>query len=98
MTPLEYAQKLAQDLFEKHHFRDAVPNWECGDDLMIVLSQIDNMTSGLVRGDRPPAQIAPMSWRCPNCGAGMAPFAQRCMCVDKIEITCSQPAYHTGAQ
>lgn len=26
--------------------------------------------------------VAPTGWRCPNCGAGMAPTETRCPCVD----------------
>lgn len=45
---LRYAQRLAIALWEKHWKDDAV-NWKPLPDLIGVLTQIDNMTSGLVR-------------------------------------------------
>jgi len=43
----------------------------------------------------PPAQPAMLGWRCPNCGAGMSPFASRCGCVDgPLRVTC-QPVWTT---
>ncbi len=44
----DYAARLAVTLWEKHWKSDA-PNWSPAPDLMTVLSQIDNMTTGLVR-------------------------------------------------
>ena len=29
-----------------------------------------------------------IGWKCPNCGAGLSPYASRCGCVDKYVITC----------
>ena len=30
-----------------------------------------------------------VGWKCPNCGAGMSPFAHRCGCVDPpFTVTC----------
>ena len=29
-----------------------------------------------------------VGWICPVCGAGMSPYATRCTCRDKFEITC----------
>ena len=43
-----YASRLAVAIWEKH-YKDAAPQWKPLDDLMGVLTQIDNMTSGLTR-------------------------------------------------
>lgn len=48
LTPLRYAQMLAEALWEKHWKTDA-PEWQVQPDLVGVLTQIDNMTAGLVR-------------------------------------------------
>ena len=42
----EYAKDLATYLWETHYKNDA-PEWEPCDDLMGVLTQIDNMITGL---------------------------------------------------
>ena len=47
-TTLGYAQRLATFLWEKHYKKDA-PEWKPLPDLIGVLTQIDNMTAGLVR-------------------------------------------------
>lgn len=47
--PLGYATHLACALWEKHWKADA-PDWKPLPDLLGVLTQIDNMTAGLVRG------------------------------------------------
>lgn len=46
---LGYATRLAGSLWEKHFKQDA-PDWRPLPDLLGVLTQIDNMTTGLVRG------------------------------------------------
>lgn len=47
-----YAERLAVALWEKH-YRDEAPNWEpLRGDLIGLLTQIDNMTTGLVKGKR----------------------------------------------
>jgi hypothetical protein len=43
-----YASRLAVAVWEKH-YKGAAPQWKPLDDLMGVLTQIDNMTSGLTR-------------------------------------------------
>ena len=45
-TELRYAKQLAINLWEKH-YKGSSPDWEPLDDLMGVLTQIDNMTCGL---------------------------------------------------
>lgn len=45
---LGYATRLAESLWEKHFKRDA-PHWKPLPDLLGVLTQIDNMTTGLAR-------------------------------------------------
>ncbi len=47
MTPLQYAQNLAAALHAKHF--SEVSQWRVADDLLTVLTQIDNMTTALVR-------------------------------------------------
>lgn len=44
----DYARDLAYYLWRKHYKKDA-PDWEPFEDLYGVLSQIDNMTTGLTR-------------------------------------------------
>ena len=63
-----YASRLAAAIWEQHYKGEA-PNWRPLDDLMGVLTQIDNMTAGLTRQGREQAeptvkeslQIAPVS-------------------------------------
>lgn len=43
-----YAVRLAVAIWEKH-YKDTAPHWKPLDDLVGVLTQIDNMTSGLTR-------------------------------------------------
>ena len=43
-----YAKALAVAIWEKHYKADA-PDWKPLPDLMGVLTQIDNMTAGMVR-------------------------------------------------
>jgi hypothetical protein len=50
-TPLKYARQLAASLSAKHF--PEVPQWEPMSDLMGLLSQIDNMTTALVRAPEP---------------------------------------------
>jgi hypothetical protein len=45
---MEYATRLAVSLWEQHYKGDA-PNWRPLPDLLGVLTQIDNMTTGLTR-------------------------------------------------
>jgi len=48
---LEYAERLATSLWEKH-WKDDAPHWKpLSGDLIGILTQIDNMTVGLVRVD-----------------------------------------------
>jgi hypothetical protein len=49
---LDYAQRLAVSMWEKHYRADA-PNWKPLDELLGVLTQIDNMLTGLVRTPAP---------------------------------------------
>lgn len=48
---LGYATRLAQSLWEQH-WKAAAPQWKPLPDLLGVLTQIDNMTAGLVRTDQ----------------------------------------------
>jgi hypothetical protein len=43
-----YARELAVSLWEKH-WKATAPNWKPLDDLYGILTQIDNMTCGMVR-------------------------------------------------
>lgn len=47
-----YASRLAVALWEQH-YKDVAQQWKPLDDLMGVLTQIDNMTSGLTRLAQP---------------------------------------------
>lgn len=47
---LKYAQDLARSIWEKH-WKDRSPDFKPFDDLQGVLSQIDNMTAGMVRAN-----------------------------------------------
>lgn len=48
----DYARRLAVSMHQKH-YADEAPNWKPFDDLMGLLSQIDNMTTGLMRKPEP---------------------------------------------
>jgi len=43
-----YARTLAESIW-KNHYQKESPNWKPFDELMGVLSQIDNMTCGLIK-------------------------------------------------
>ena len=47
---LRYAQRLATSMWRKHWKQDA-PNWKPYDDMVGVLTQIDNMVAGMVRAN-----------------------------------------------
>lgn len=55
-----YASRLAVAIWEKH-YKDAAPEWKPLNDLMGVLTQIDNMTSDLTR-----RQAEPVAWMRPD--------------------------------
>jgi hypothetical protein len=44
--PYEYAKWIAIHLWEKH-YKDAIPKWRPSEDIMGVLTQIDNMLAGI---------------------------------------------------
>jgi hypothetical protein len=48
---LRYAQSLATTIWEKHWKQDA-PNWKPLDDVLGVLTQIDNMVAGMTRPNK----------------------------------------------
>jgi len=56
-----YASRLAVAIWEKH-YKDSAPDWTPFSDLMLLLTQIDNMTAGLIRQ---PQQAEPLvrQWR-----------------------------------
>ncbi len=47
-----YARRLAVAIWEQH-YKDVAPQWSPLDDLMGVLTQIDNMTAGLTSHRQP---------------------------------------------
>ena len=47
-----YAKRLAVAIWEQH-YKDVAPQWKPFDDLMGVLTQIDNMTAGLTAQRQP---------------------------------------------
>ena len=53
---LGYAQRLATALWEKYG-KERAPNWKPLDTVLWVLTQIDNMTAGMVRKDEQPANL-----------------------------------------
>ena len=62
-----YASRLAVAIWEQH-YKDVAPQWKPLDDLMGVLTQIDNMTTGLMRKPiSTPRQMQPCAGR--NCGS-----------------------------
>ena len=54
-----YASRLAASIWERHYKGEA-PNWKPLDDLMGVLTQIDNMATGLTRQGQ--EQADPVAW------------------------------------
>lgn len=67
------------------------------------ICQVAPRTGPLVMPSTMPTQVVPFTdapvgpqpslgagWRCPVCGAGNAPFVQRCSCTPwpKLEVTC----------
>jgi len=66
----EYAKDLATHIWGAHYKKDA-PDWEPLDDLMGVLTQIDNMVVGLTAH-------AVDAERCANCGAELRTYCNNC--------------------
>ena len=58
-----YASRLAASIWERHYKGEA-PNWKPLDDLMGVLTQIDNMATGLTRQGQ--EQAEPVAWLQPK--------------------------------
>jgi len=58
---LGYAQRLATALWEKYG-KERAPNWKPLDTVLGVLTQIDNMTAGMVRKDEQPAEAVGKDW------------------------------------
>ena len=54
-----YASRFAVAMWEQH-YKDVAPQWKPLDNLMGVLTQIDNMTSGLTRLEQPVQE--PVGW------------------------------------
>ena len=54
-----YASRLAVAIWEQH-YKDVAPQWKPLDDLIGVLTQIDNMTAGLTRLAQPEQE--PVAW------------------------------------
>lgn len=79
-----YASRLAAAIWEKH-YKDIAPQWKPLDDVMGVLTQIDNMTAGLIRPAPPAAPSVPASqWiacseRMPDAGIEVLAFADEAM-------------------
>ena len=57
-----YARRLAETIWNQH-YKAAAPQWKPLDDLVGVLTQIDNMTAGLTT----PPQRTEQNF-CPRCG------------------------------
>lgn len=54
-----YASRLAEGIWRKHYQQEA-PKWACFDNLMGVLTQIDNMVTGLTK--KPDDDAARFRW------------------------------------
>jgi hypothetical protein len=66
-----YASRLAVALWEKH-YKDIAPQWKPLDDLMGVLTQIDNMASGLTRLAQQAEPVAKVELMMTGGNAGLA--------------------------
>lgn len=62
---LGYATRLATAIYEQRYRQDA-PDWKPLPDLLGVLTQIDNMTAGLVR-PAPESKQEPVAWAVQGC-------------------------------
>lgn len=75
-----YASRLAVALWEKH-YKDTAPQWKPLPDLLGVLTQIDNMTAGLIRQPEPAQQLEPVqepvAWMYPDDYAGILKHQSR---------------------
>ena len=56
-----YAKRLAEAIWSKH-YKTIAPQWEPFDELIGVLTQIDNMTSGLIFPPQKEAKDEPVAW------------------------------------
>ena len=57
-----YASRVAVSIWQ-WNYKDTAPNWKPLDDLMGVLTQIDNMTSGLTRRAQQAEPVEPVAYR-----------------------------------
>ena len=75
-----YASRLAVAIWEKH-YKDTAPQWKPLDYLIGVLTQIDNMTSGLTRQAQHVEPVEPVAWMCSSpelMAKGYKQFSSRC--------------------
>jgi len=63
-----YAKRLAEAIWSKH-YKTIAPQWEPFDELIGVLTQIDNMTSGLISPQQKEAKNEPVAWMYSPTGA-----------------------------
>ena len=85
-----YASRLAVAIWEKH-YKDTAPQWKPLDYLIGVITQIDNMTSGLTRQAQ---QAEPVAWMCSNpelMAKGYERFSSRCEGDWNIPVYLSPP-------
>jgi len=57
-----YAKRLAEAIWSKH-YKTIAPQWEPFDELIGVLTQIDNMTSGLISKPQQEAKDEPVGFK-----------------------------------
>jgi hypothetical protein len=78
-----YAARLATSIW-KQHYQKTAPEWQVFDELMGVLTQIDNMTAGLVS---PPLPVQEERNFCQRCGKRTADLT--------VIHTCTPPRENT---
>ena len=67
-----YASSLATAIWQKHYIKDS-PKWKPLDTIDGVLTQIDNMTCGLVREKPAQPEQEPVAWLEPEWGEKICP-------------------------
>jgi hypothetical protein len=78
-----YAARLATSIWQQH-YKNTAPQWQVFDDLLGVLTQIDNMAAGLIS---PPAAQPEERNFCPRCGKRTADLT--------VIHTCTPPRENT---
>ena len=93
---VDYAKRLATSLWQRH-YREDVPQWEPLDDLPGLLSQIDNMVSGLTRAPVGVGAPGSHAWMAEVCRAAALSLAAHGVWNDQLSKVADWIAQQSAA-